>query len=339
MFGRSQRVVKRMTRLRQKHLLILASAIWLVGLVGVERLLKHFDMPLTPVWPGYYVLKAVWPGNDSQTGVGASMPDTSQDGSQPAGVVSKSARILFLHHSTGHAIWLGTSEPSSNTIEKSDVRNWIASFNKKNGTSYEIDQMNFPATSEGYPWANYPYDYYNIWVKHAGDAPYRGEPTLEMLTKEYDVIIWKHCYPVASIPPDIGKPDVDSDEKRLENYKLQYAALKKKMRSFPDTKFIVWTGAAPTMGSTRPTKALRARQFFDWVKSDWDEPGDNIFLWDFYQLETEGGIYLRMGYANGLRDPHPRPDFAGRVAPLFAQRIVDVINGKGDSASLTGKGD
>ena len=49
MFGRSQRVVKRMTRLRQKHLLILALAIWLVGLVGVERLLKHFDTPLTPV--------------------------------------------------------------------------------------------------------------------------------------------------------------------------------------------------------------------------------------------------------------------------------------------------
>ena len=79
--------------------------------------------------------------------------------------------------------------------------------------------------------------------------------------------------------------------------------------------------------------------FFDWVKSDWDEPGDNIFLWDFYELETEGGIYMKLSYASGLRDPHPRPDFAGRVAPLFAQRIIDVVNGKGDSTSLTGEAD
>ena len=105
--------------------------------------------------------------------------------------------------------------------------------------------MNFPTTS-GLPLGQLPYDYYNIWVKNAGDAPYQGEPTLEMLTKQYDVIVWKHCFPVGSILPDTGKPDVDSDEKRLENYKLQYAALKEKMRSFPDTKFIVWTGAAPT---------------------------------------------------------------------------------------------
>ena len=331
MFGRSQRVVKRMTRRRQKHLLILALAIWLVGLVGVERLLKHFDMPLTPVWPAYYVLKAVWPGDDSQTGVGASMPDTSQDASQTTGGAAEPARVMFLHHSTGWAVWLG--------LGKSDVKNWMAAYNETNDTNHQIEEMPFLRTDEGYPWANYPYDYYNIWVTHAGDVPYRGEPTLEMLTKEYDVIIWKHCFPVAGIRPDTGKPDVDSEEKRLENYKLQYAALREKMHSFPDTKFIVWTGAAPTIGSTRPTKALRARQFFGWVKADWDEPGDNIYLWDFYELETGGGIYMKTSYASGLRDPHPRPDFAGRVAPLFAQRIIDVINGKGDSTSLTGEAD
>ena len=328
-----------MTRIEQKVLLILALAIGLVAFVGVERLLKHLDLPLTPMWPTYYVLKAGWPGDDTQTGVGAPMPDMSQDSSQPTGVASESAKIVFLHHSTGWAVWLGnTSEATFKASGKSDVKSWMAVYDKTNNTGHEIEEMAFPTTSEGYPWANYPYDYYNIWVKHAGDAPYQGSPTLEMLTKEYDVIVWKHCFPVASILPDTGKPDVDSAEKRLENYKVQYAALKEKMHSFPDTKFIVWTGAAPTIGSTSPMKALRARQFFDWVKSDWDEPGDNIFMWDFYQLETEGGIYLKMGYASGLRDPHPRPDFAGRVAPLFAQRIVDVINGKGDSASLTGKG-
>ncbi|MGZ9190526.1 MAG: hypothetical protein ACXW39_10765 [Nitrospira sp.] len=318
-------------------------AIGLAGLVGVERLLQRLDLPLTPVWPAYFMLIAVLPGDDDLSGGGASMPDTSQDGGQPTGVASEPARIVFLHHSTGHAVWVGdTSKVSAKILGKSDVKSWIASYNKRHNASHQIEEMNFPTTSEGYPWANYPYDYYNIWVKHAGDSPYRGEPTLEVLTKEYDVIIWKHCFPVASILPDTGMPEVDSDLKRLENYKLQYAALKEKMRSFPDTKFIVWTGAAPTLGQLRtagPTKALRARQFFDWVKSDWDEPGDNIFLWDFYQLETEGGIYLKTSYASGLRDPHPRADFAGRVAPLFAQRIIDVVNGRGDTTPLTGQQD
>jgi hypothetical protein len=111
------------------------------------------------------------------------------------------------------------------------------------------------------------------------------------------------------------------------------------MRSFPNTKFIVWTGAALTEATTSPEEAQRTREFFDWVKAEWDQPGDNIYLWDFYQLETEGGIHMKTSYASGLRDPHPRPDFAGKVAPLFGQRIVDVINGKGDTTSLTGKGD
>ena len=249
-------------------------------------------------------------------------------------------KIVFLHHSTGRVVWIGTtSKLMSKFFGKSDVKGWIESYNKKNNTRHEIEEMYFPTTSEGYPWANYPYDYYNIWVTHAGDASHQGEQTLEMLTKEYDVIIWKHCYPVGSILPDTGTADVDSSEKRLENYKLQYAELKQKMRSFPDTKFIVWTGAALTETTTSPEEARRTREFFDWVKAEWDEPGDNIFLWDFYELETEGGHYLKPEYASGPDDPHPTPDFGGRVAPLFGQRIMDVINGKGDSAALTGKGD
>jgi hypothetical protein len=287
--------VRKVTRIRQKLLLVLALAIGLVFTAGCSR-------------------------DDTRSGGGASM------------------KIVFLHHSTGQGVWLGTtSKVSAKIFGKSAVKNWIDSYNRKNNTSYEIEQMYFPTTSKGYPWANYPYDYYNIWVKHAGDTSYQGEPTLEMLTKEYDVIIWKHCYPVGNILPDTGTANVDSPEKRLENYKLQYVALKEKMRSFPNTKFIVWTGASLTEATTTPEEAQRTREFFDWVKTKWDEPGDNIFLWDFYALETEGGSYLKPEYASAPDNPHPTPDFGERVAPLFAQRIVDVINGKGDSTSLTGK--
>ena len=95
--------------------------------------------------------------------------------------------------------------------------------------------------------------------------------------------------------------------------------------------------AALTEAATDPESAQRAKDFFAWVIEEWDEPGDNIYIWDFWQLETEGGLYLLDDYAAGPEDSHPTGDFAADVAPLFAQRIVDVMEGRGDSGSLTGR--
>jgi hypothetical protein len=234
-----------------------------------------------------------------------------------------SADILFLHHSTGGVIYGG------------GVESWIQNYNTTNDTNYTIEERNFPGS--GYPWDNYPYDYWNIWVNHAGNIAYNNQPTLEMLTPDYDLIVWKHCYPVSDIDADTGSPSVSSSSKRLENYYLQYAALKTKMHAFPDTKFLVWTGAARTEASTTEARALRARTFFNWVKNSWDEPGDNIFIWDFHELETQGGLYLLNTNAASDSDSHPNSTFANIAAPLFSQRMIDVIQGRGDSGSLTGE--
>jgi hypothetical protein len=232
------------------------------------------------------------------------------------------ARILFLHHSTGECVWGG------------GVEAWFEAYNKANKTAYEITEQAFPK-SEPYGWENYPYDYWNIWVNNAGDKPFQAEPTLEMLTPKYDVIVWKHCFPVSQIEADTGEADVASSEKRAENYKLQYAALKTKLNAFPKTKFIVWTGAALVKSETDEAAARRAKAFFEWVRKTWDAPGDNIFIWDFHTLETEGGLYLRQAYAAG--DSHPNEAFSKTVAPLFCQRVVDVLRGAGDSGDLLGK--
>ena len=172
-------------------------------------------------------------------------------------------------------------------------------------------------------------------MRHAGAEPYKTEPTLEILTPDYDVIVFKHCFPVSNIEPDIGKGNVAAEEKRLENYKLQYASLKKKLREFPKTRFVVWTGAAQVKNDTDGAQARRAKAFFDWVKTTWDEPGDNVYVWDFRALETEGGLYLKPAYSSG--DGHPNDVFSKKVAPLFAQRIVHVIQGTGDSEDTTAK--
>jgi hypothetical protein len=238
----------------------------------------------------------------------------SGGGNGGGGVVTSAggADIIFLHHSTGENIWNG------------GVPQWFNQF----APQYQIVEDWFPGGSD-----NYPYDYWNIWVNYADNT----ELTLEILTAQYHVIIFKHCFPVSEIEEDTGNPDITSEDKRIENYTLQYNALKAKMHEFPNNLFIVWTGAALVQNSTDPASAARARTFFDWVKNQWDDPGDNIYIWDFYELETEGGLYMKNEYAESPDDSHPNSTFSQTVAPLFCQRIVNVIEGRGDSSSLTGR--
>lgn len=237
-------------------------------------------------------------------------------------------RILFLHHSTGEVIFNAGKTPS--LIERklfkshSFVKQWFNDYNKSNHSNYTIEDQYFPK-NQPYGWNNYPYDYYNIWVKNAGDQPYLDEPTLEILTRKYNLIIFKHCYPVGDIAADSNQPDINSPVKSLENYKLQYQALKQKMLGFPHTKFLAWTGAARVELATTKEQAERSKAFFDWVRNEWDSPGDNIFVWDFYGLETEGNLFLKTGNASAPDNSHPGAAFAQKAAPLFCQRIIEVI--------------
>jgi len=242
-------------------------------------------------------------------------------------VPASTIRIAYLHHSTGGNVWAG------------GVPGFFTTYNGAHGTHYQITELTYPNTGGGYPWANYPYDYWNLWVNHAGTQQDRGELNLEQLVAQYDVIVFKHCFPVSSIGPDsdCNPPSVSSGTQTIANYQLQYNALKARMKQFPSTKFILWTGAALTQGSTSTASAQRARDFFTWAKSTWDEHGDNIFLWDFFELETEGGNFLKDAYAASPGDSHPSSAFSTAVAPFIGNRIVDVIEGRGDTGRLDGK--
>lgn len=231
--------------------------------------------------------------------------------------------IIYLHHSTGGNIWAG------------GVPGFFDAYNTSHSTNYVIADRAYP-DGTNYPWANYPYDYWKLWVDTDKPLDNWLQDTLEMLAADYDVIMFKHCFPVSEIQPDTGYPAITSETKSIENYTLQYNALKAKMHEFPDTKFMVWTGAALTQNATNPEQAGRAETFFAWVRSTWDEKGDNIFVWDFWTLETGGGIYMLDANAASSGDSHPNGTFSSTVAPYIGQRIVDVIEEAGDSTSITG---
>lgn len=256
---------------------------------------------------------------------------------------SADVKIVFLHHSTGRILWTGINTSKieklfrrvNEKLAQGQLPGLFSKYNKEQNKNYSIEEITFPKNYP-YGWNNFPYDYYNIWVKNAGNEPYLEEPTLEMLTKKYDVIIFKHCYPVSNIQPEQDNGDIQSETKTISNYKLQYNALRKKMNEFPDTKFILFTGAVQVQSKINEDEAKRAREFFQWVKAEWDLEGDNIYLWDLYSLQTEGGIYFKDEYAVSVNDSHPNEEFAGSVAELLFNRIVDIIESDGNKTKLTG---
>jgi hypothetical protein len=208
-------------------------------------------------------------------------------------------RIVFLHHSTGQNIWNGnrstifskvvgkvSTRLSYKFYKKAVLPELFERYNKNYRTKYIINELTFPKKAP-YGWHNYPFDYYNIWVKHAGNNVFMEEPTLEMLTKEYQVIIFKHCFPVSNIQANDDSANIDSDFKSIANYKLQYIALRDKLLEFPNTKFILFTGAAQVKSQISEDEAKRAKEFFEWAVKEWDLPNDNIYIWDFYNLQTE----------------------------------------------------
>jgi hypothetical protein len=72
-------------------------------------------------------------------------------------------------------------------------------------------------------------------------------------------------------------------------------------------------------------EAKRTQQFYDWIINEWDEKGDNIFIWDYYKYEAEGGLFFPDKYAYSPNNSHPNREFSAKVAPLFCKFIINVI--------------
>jgi len=239
-------------------------------------------------------------------------------GNLPQSPLAGSVNAIFLHHSTGGRVW------------NAGAAAWFTQYNTTNSKNYEVTQENF------HPSGNDPYDYWNLWINTTTSADTHH---ITNLVQQYNVIIIKHCYPVSYLNADSANASVSSANRQIQNYKLQYAALKTEMLKYPDNRFILWTGAAAVAGDpgSSAANAARSREFFTWVKNDWDTAGDNIYLWDFFELETEGDNTLKSAYAASATDSHPNSSFCNQVYPLFCQRVIDVIEGRGDTASITGK--
>jgi len=234
--------------------------------------------------------------------------------------------VIFLHHSTGNGVF-----------DEGNVAAWFDNYNATNSTNYIVDERDYPYTP--YTWDNYPYDYWNLWINGVCD---NSDPDIECLSglcANYDVIIFKHCFPGAFIYPDEDTPDISSSKRTIANYQLQYRALRDLMDTYPNNKFIVWTLAPQHRLATGPEYAARARQFVDWVKNEWlTEDGKahpNIYIFDFFGYVAELDPDPANGQVNCLKydferdhtenDSHPNTAANEYVGPIFAEFIVSAI--------------
>jgi len=236
---------------------------------------------------------------------------------------------IFLHHSTGQGVFVDGK-----------VASWINQYNSINGTNYTVTARHYPGTP--YPWENYPYDYWNLWLNGQCSSVDINIQCLGNILQSYDMVIFKHCFPGAGIMPDNGASAVNSSVKTIGNYKLQYRALRNLMDQYPAKKFIVWTLAPLHRLETTTEEAARAREFVNWVKSTWlSEDGKahpNIYIFDFYNLVAESNTNPVNGKVNCLKyeyemshsdgDSHPNLLANQTVGPVFAEFIVNTFKGQ-----------
>jgi hypothetical protein len=240
-----------------------------------------------------------------------------------------SQKAVFLHHSTG-----------GNVYKEGNVNAWITDYNKENNSKIELTERAFP--NKPYKWKNYPFDYWNLWVNGACDSAEPGIVCMKTLSRDYRMIIFKHCFPGAQVLEDTGNPDIKAESKSLENYKVQYRALREMMDQYPDNIFVVWTLVPLHRLSTTPENAQRAKEFVKWVDGEWlTEDGkshDNILIFDFWGLTAEKKEKPGQGQINCLRyeyershesgDSHPNTKANEAVGPIFAKFIADVLIAK-----------
>lgn len=237
--------------------------------------------------------------------------------------------VIFLHHSTGEGVFV-----------EGNVAAWINNYNSANGTAYSVTERSYPDSP--YPWENYPYDYWNLWVNNQCSATSPNIQCLNTMLQSYDVVIFKHCFPGAGIAPDNGIPLISSPIKTIANYKLQYRALRNLMDQYPGKKFIIWTLAPLHRLETTTEEAARAREFVNWVKTSWlTEDGKahpNIFIFDFFGLVAESNLTPVTGKVNCLKyeyekshtvvDSHPNLLANQTVGPQFSQFIINTLKGQ-----------
>ena len=217
-------------------------------------------------------------------------------------------RVIFLHHSCG-----------SNLIHQGDVREGLTALGYEfydhgyNGEGLCLANGSNSGTNFNVPGDNTdPDGFATIFSQHLNDPP---DNTFSYLM-QYDVIMFKSCYPASNI----------SNDAQLDDYKSYYLSIRDRMDQYPEKLFIVVTQPPLVPNDTDSASADRARRFVNWLKSDEYLSGHpNVYVFDFFGELADSNNVLKSEYRMDEYDSHPNDRANRAIGPIFVSFIDSAI--------------
>ena len=204
-------------------------------------------------------------------------------------------RMVFLHHSVGNCllndgglrnqlldmgILVKSATYGDDIGEDTDINHWAGKFEGRMNDIFRF--------------ANHGDKYY-------------GDETAN------DIVMFKSCFPNSNIAGEgTGDGDPTSPERTVANYKAVFTRLKADMKQYPNRLFIYLTAPPLNPDKTNPENAARAKQFNDWLLSEF-QPGylgetgvTNFYVFDLFGVLADENNVLRNEYRRAKPgDSHP----------------------------------
>ncbi|MEW5826168.1 MAG: hypothetical protein AB1778_04995 [Candidatus Bipolaricaulota bacterium] len=216
-------------------------------------------------------------------------------------------RVLFLHHSTG-----------GNLLREGEVREALSA------RGYEVwdhgyndeglaDAAGMPVgRSFGIPDDNTnPDGWAAVFSQDVASSPGAFAQMLE-----YDVILFKSCFPASNI----------EDDEMAASYKRSYLEIRTVIDRHPDRLFVAFTPPPLVPNETTSENAARARAWSAYLASEEFAGGRiNLVVFDFFSLLADPAGFLRAEYRSGEGDSHPNALANRAVGPLLAAAVDAAI--------------
>ena len=209
-------------------------------------------------------------------------------------------KVIFLHHSCGQ-----------NLIEEGQVREELT------GLGYEFFDHGYNGDGLRLPdgtWTGGNFDVPDDNTDPDGLAEIFSQPLLDppdntfSLLMQYDVIVFKSCFPVSNI----------GDDGQLAAYRSHYLSIRDTVDQYPEKLFVVVTQPPQVPNNTDDDEAQRARMFTDWLASDeYLEEHPNLVTFNFFDLLANEDHVLRSEYRVDPWDAHPNEAANREIGPVF----------------------
>ncbi len=245
----------------------------------------------------------------------------------PTAKLAQPLRIIFMHHSTGQGLidQGGVRE----AFTKLGYQFWDHGYNEEGLTDASGEK---PGVNWDMPDDNTDPDGWQTIFAQRVTKP--ASNTLSHML-EYDVIIFKSCFPASDI----------QDDDQFENYRKYYLSIRDVIDKYPGKLFIAFTTPPLVPDSTSPEAAARARRWAEYLtSSEYLDGHPNIFVFDFFSQLADQDDYLQAKYrGEDPADSHPNELANQTVGPVFVefvdQAVRDFRTGKPMAATAAASSD